>query len=328
MAKVIIGIHGLKNKPAKETLHEWWKLSMEEGLSAVGKNYSLPPFELVYWADTVYDKPLSLDVEDRNDRCYLEDIYAPAPKNFVAKTSNLKHKVFGFLNRQLRQVFVNSDLTLKYQRIADAVVERYFHDLDIYYEEPFSNEYASHNEIRSKIVARVVSTLRKYRHHDIFLIGHSMGSILGYDALQFDVPEIPVHTFVTVGSPLGLPLVICKIAARQGKVLDGSPVLRTPASVIKNWYNFFDPEDIIALNPNLAAEFFENANGVKPIDVKVTNNYILNKERNAHKVYGYLRTKEFAKVLAAFIEEKQGFFRRMQDLILDFLDKLKAKLTR
>jgi hypothetical protein len=325
MAKVIIGIHGLQNKPCKEVLQDWWIKSMEEGLAGIGIKSPLPPVDLIYWADTIYEKPLSADITDEDDPCYLDDLYIPAPKDFVAKTSNAKHKVFGFLNTQLRKFFLGSNFNLKHQGIAESVVERYFHDLDIYYEEPGSEEYASHSLIRKKIVERVVSTLMKYNGYEIFLIGHSMGSILSYDALQFEVPDIPVHTFVTIGSPLGLPLVLCKIAARQGKVLDGAPVLRTPASVLRNWYNFSDPDDIIALNPNLGAEFFENFHGVKPLDISVSNNYIINNRRNAHKEYGYLRTKEFAKVLASFMEEKQGFFRRIQRALSSMFNKLKSK---
>jgi hypothetical protein len=322
MAKVIIGIHGLKNKPPKDVLQDWWKKSMEEGLRAIGKKCVLPQFELIYWADAIYDKPLNPDVADKDDPCYIDDVYLPAPHNFIARTNNVKLKVLGFLNRQLRQFFLNTDLSLKHQRIAESIVERFFRDLDIYYEEPGNSEYAAHNPIRQKIVERVVSTLKKYRNYEIFLIGHSMGSILSYDALQFDVPDIPVHTFVTIGSPLGLPLVLCKIAARQGKEENGIPVLRVPLSVTRNWYNFSDREDVIALNPHLAPEFYENHYGVKPIDVMVNNNYVINKRRNAHKAYGYLRTKEFAKVLAAFIEEKEGFFARMRFAIRKLFQKL------
>jgi len=32
MANIIIGIHGLGNKPSRHFLEYWWKLAMEEGL--------------------------------------------------------------------------------------------------------------------------------------------------------------------------------------------------------------------------------------------------------------------------------------------------------
>ena len=58
MAKVIIGIHGLGNKPPKSVLEEWWKLSIEEGFKKMGKPISPFKFELVYWADVMYNLSL------------------------------------------------------------------------------------------------------------------------------------------------------------------------------------------------------------------------------------------------------------------------------
>ena len=39
MARVIIGVHGLGNKPDKDTLYEWWRLSMMEGIHNFPKSY-------------------------------------------------------------------------------------------------------------------------------------------------------------------------------------------------------------------------------------------------------------------------------------------------
>lgn len=36
MARVIIGIRGLGNKPDNNTIKEWWKLSMLKGLESNG----------------------------------------------------------------------------------------------------------------------------------------------------------------------------------------------------------------------------------------------------------------------------------------------------
>lgn len=57
MAKVIIGIHGLGNKPPGQLLEKWWKMSMIEGLKLNGHNKRLPRFELVYWADVIHSSP-------------------------------------------------------------------------------------------------------------------------------------------------------------------------------------------------------------------------------------------------------------------------------
>ena len=55
MTKIIIGIHGLSNKPEKSQLKEWWKAAMLEGLEKnAGISLSELPFESIYWADVTY----------------------------------------------------------------------------------------------------------------------------------------------------------------------------------------------------------------------------------------------------------------------------------
>ena len=56
MSKIIIGIHGLGNKPPHDTLHKWWLKSICEGLQKINKLDYTPDFALVYWADILNDK--------------------------------------------------------------------------------------------------------------------------------------------------------------------------------------------------------------------------------------------------------------------------------
>ena len=55
MANVIIGIHGLGNKPPGQLLEHWWKLAMIEGLKTSNFDSVISKFEIVYWAD-ILDK--------------------------------------------------------------------------------------------------------------------------------------------------------------------------------------------------------------------------------------------------------------------------------
>jgi hypothetical protein len=66
---VIIGIHGLNNKPAKDVLRGFWEDSLAEGLL---RNHSLDArstIQLNYWADIQYQKPLS---EEQDKEPYLK----------------------------------------------------------------------------------------------------------------------------------------------------------------------------------------------------------------------------------------------------------------
>ena len=55
MSKIIVGIHGLANKPPKDDLTEYWRKSIAEGLR---KNCAIKKpnfdFRMVYWADLLY----------------------------------------------------------------------------------------------------------------------------------------------------------------------------------------------------------------------------------------------------------------------------------
>jgi hypothetical protein len=66
--KIIIGVHGLGNKPSKELLETWWKWAIMEGLRIVGKPRFDINFELVYWADIQYPNPLNPNITDEDDQ--------------------------------------------------------------------------------------------------------------------------------------------------------------------------------------------------------------------------------------------------------------------
>jgi triacylglycerol esterase/lipase EstA (alpha/beta hydrolase family) len=57
----------------------------------------------------------------------------------------------------------------------------------------------------------LAETLVKHRRKKILLIAHSMGSIIAWDVLTKMVPQIKIHTLVTIGSPLGNPVVRSRI---------------------------------------------------------------------------------------------------------------------
>ena len=52
--KVIIGIHGLANKPEAKILEGWWKKSLVEGLHNLGVKNPTFDFKMVYWANFLY----------------------------------------------------------------------------------------------------------------------------------------------------------------------------------------------------------------------------------------------------------------------------------
>lgn len=328
MANVIIGIHGLGNKVSKEALGKWWKQSMIEGLTNSNLKTGLPKFELVYWADVMYGYTLSETETNPASPYYLEEKYVEAPKTFLVEDHGTRKKVIDFLTRQMHKIFLNEDFSLNYSFISDSIVSKYFRDLEIYYSEDIGLENTPKIKAKDQIRQRLLKTLEKYKDDNIMLICHSMGSIVAFDVLTFLAPRLKIDTFITMGSPLGLPIVISKIAAEQKKRLNHKSHLETPPGIVKNWYNFSDIMDKVAFDYSLSDDFSGNRYGVKPIDFLVVNNYEINGVRNPHKSYGYLRTPEFSKVLNDFIlSEKVSLKDKVVRKTVHIIRGVKAKLS-
>jgi hypothetical protein len=310
MKKIIIGIHGLKNKSPREILENWWKKSILEGF----QNHGLPELdfqvELVYWADLNYEKPLDPQVTDKKDSLFLEYPYIPATEiEELHEDHNFKRKVLDRVETGLDKLFLHEKGIGGLEAIADLAIRRKFIDLDIYYHGKcrVNKQQIAKNAFRN----RLAEVLKKYKRKKILLIAHSMGSIISYDALTQVIPGIKVDTIITAGSPLGLPIILKKILTEQHQEIDQNSKPSTPQNIRKAWYNFSDLNDKIAFNYNLADDYSANTRGVIPQDILVENNYKYNGQKNSHKVYGYLRSSQMAEVIYNFLRRKENFFSRV-----------------
>lgn len=306
MANVIIGIHGLDNKPPKEILEKWWKEAIIEGLQKCNYPTELPHFEMVYWADILHIIPQNESETDMNSPFFLDEKYAKAADDFVPENHDTRIKIVDYLSHKLNKFLLNDDYTSNYEFVTDTIVDRYFDDLSAYYHKDPSFKIPLSNKTKMMIRQRLESVLKKYKNDKIMLISHSMGTIIAYDVLSFVTPEINIDTFITIGSPLALPIVLSQIAAeRKLTQINGFVKITAPENINK-WVNYSDILDKIAFNYKLNDDFAPNTKGVSPTDFLVTNNYQINGVANPHKSYGYLRTPEIANVINQFIlsEEK------------------------
>ncbi len=315
MAKVIIGIHGLGNKPSKETLQNWWKESMLEGLKNTNHDFKFPEFELIYWADILHEEPLDETITDEKHPLYLKDKYVAGKVISTDIKHPIRKKILDWFDEAADKIFLNEDMTVNYSFISEAIIRNYFKDLEAYYE----NGKITVNDFtffaRDQIRNKLIEVLKKYQDDNIFLVAHSMGSIIAFDILTFNLPKLKINTFATIGSPLGIPFVRSKIAQEKKVVLNDNNKLKTPPGVQENWCNFSDLEDHVAINYSLENDFDENKSGIKAIDFIVNNNYEIDDEKNPHKSFGYLRTPEFSNILLEFIQQKEkGFIQKIKDI--------------
>lgn len=104
------------------------------------------------------------------------------------------------------------------------------------------------------------------------LITHSLGTVIAFKLLremEKNGTEVQIPLLITMGSPLGLDAFKAKLGAPR----------RKPAFV-KQWINFYDPSDFVALGKPLSEEnFATNIDNDGTVD---------NKTFNAHGIVGYL----------------------------------------
>lgn len=300
MSKIIIGIHGLGNKPRHEILERWWRLSMEKGLAEIGNPLKLDNFKLVYWADILNETPIEPAEEEAFYQSFLNKEIPQAEE-----TVPVRQAALDMLKKTFSKIILNDDLSINFSFITDAFVRRYFKELEVYYQKEVIGDQTTQYTIsaRDVIRQRLIDMLRLHEEDEVFLIAHSMGSLIAFDVLSFLVPDVKIHTFVTMGSPLGLPVIIHKIVSMNHQEAQLNHGLDTPPGIYKAWFNISDPDDRIALYNKLNPTYAANTMGIMVEDIVIRNHFYGLNEKNPHKSFGYLRTPSFASILGKFLEE-------------------------
>ena len=279
--RVIMGIHGLLNKPARQTLEAWWADALLEGLKRNGAADLAPAFELAYWADVRHASPIALA---ELDEPYLEASGAgPLPRYEPGLLDKAREVADKWGSRKIDKA---KDL-IGVGPVVEELLGVKLADL---------GEYYADDRIRQGIRRRLGALLDRHRDDSILLIAHSMGSIIAHDVLREleSASPVAVEHWITIGSPLGLPLVSKKIRDEFGEQ-------RTPTNV-RRWSNLADPGDKVALDCNLETDYGPGLEGVQVEDVLVENGYVnALGEANNHKSYGYLRVPELSDRVDSFL---------------------------
>ena len=313
MGKVIIGIHGLRNKPEPKLLETWWKEAIQEGLVAQKSGISDITFRLVYWADLLYKTPLHEDTNYSHDERYNQQPYQslavqgqdPKPPEYKDSVADrIKQQVGNTLDKGLD--FLSQELGVT--KVSDAVLTELFSEMSFYY------SHFEKNDSKKKMVVdngeektllrgvrdRLKSALLAHQGEEILLAAHSMGTLISYDTLrelEAEQSTLNIGHYITFGAPLGLYFVKARIDAEWGGI-------QTPENVKKRWSNYSDKKDkVAALDPHLADDYQPNSQGIRVKDDLIANTYInpTTKEINRHSEWGYLRTPEMARQFKEFL---------------------------
>ena len=304
MSRILIGIHGMGNKPPRKTLQRWWKSAIREGLERIDKADLAFDFELVYWAHYLHPVPLRPRLKDKDHPLYIEDPYLRATSGeVVEKPAKFRQKLADYVSEQLDKIFLNEDLSINYGSIVDFIIHHFFRDLEKYYHDHCVIASKADCPAKQLIRSELADVLKKHHSKKILLIAHSMGSIIAFDALEKGASDIPIDTLVTIGSPLGLPIIKSRIVAERKTITAKAEILQTPAAIRSHWYNLADMRDKIAINYTLQDDYHKNDRQIGPVDKIVANDYVVGSDKNPHKSYGYLRTLEMAEIINRFLRE-------------------------
>lgn len=162
--------------------------------------------------------------------------------------------------------------------------------------------FENKNNIATKIREQLKRVLRPMldNNEPVLIIGHSMGSIITYDALW----ELSHHEensgqvdFLSVGSPLGINFVQHRLLGNSERGKRKYPTL------IRRWYNITAVGDLTALDQHFHDDFkpMIDAGIIESIEDHadgIYNFFRTEKGLNCHRSYGYLVNPVVGKVIA------------------------------
>lgn len=293
---IIIYVPGLKPKPEPEAHLEALKRCLLEGLRridpevAAAVQESEPGFSLVGWTYDFYreHRDIALDIDDIDAVIQKQG----ASEEDIAIVSSWQRRLARWLFR------VADLLPFLIPAIATEEAEIHLRDFNTYRR----NENGVAEAARDKVKFEIRAAHEAGR--PVLLLGHSMGSVIAYDALwelsRQEQSEATVDLFLTTGSPLGQ-----NIVQRHLKGKDHTGVERYPAN-IRRWINIAAVGELTAIDMELQYDFagMLEAGLVESIDDRISFNYYhMHGALNVHAEYGYLVNVVTAGVIRAWWRE-------------------------
>ncbi|WP_447041680.1 hypothetical protein [Streptomyces sp. DSM 118878] len=150
--------------------------------------------------------------------------------------------------------------------------------------------YLNDDGVRCRVQAEISAAIRPETE---VVVGHSLGSVVAYEALCARRPDWSVKAFVTIGSPLGIPnLVLGRL-----RPVPVSGRGRWPLG-ISSWSNLCDTRDVVALVKQLKPLFGSDSPEIE--DVLIDNGW------QAHSIDRHLTAKETGAAIARGLSGSGG----------------------
>jgi hypothetical protein len=279
----ILFVPGKNPKPTPALHREWLWRCLVHGTrvadSAAGQSLARRPdcFALAAWNALYYGCDKLLEPDQR----WIEQLLATPGAGPEERRAALSWRT-----RRARLAYWLADWSpFILSRVHDPAITATIRETEAY----FSN----HEGIGARVRERVKQPLRAMlaAGDRVLLIGHSLGAVIGYDALwELWVEEglrSQVDMFLTLGSPLGMHYVQRRLLGfhhAAGRRFPGN---------IRRWRNVAAHGDLTALDPRLADDFAPMLAAGLTESIVDEHDGVFNFFRNAdglnvHRSYGYL----------------------------------------
>lgn len=280
----LVMIHGrAQQEKDPRVLQAEWEYALDRGFKAAGlaRPKGLESV-MPYYGDTLVDLIRELDTPLVDDAVTKGDAWEAKGMAFQGELLQELAEDYGITKEEILAHYdgdprEKGPLNWKWVRALLQALDRT--DLGSAALDAFTRDvyvYLSYPAIRKKIDAIVSEVLPT---EPCVVLGHSLGSVVGYNVLSDAPAATRVVSYVTVGSPLGVK------AVRR--------LLRSPLAMpgtTSSWFNAYDPRDIVSLNALDHATF--------PITPDIKNKHdVDNDTDNRHGISGYLKDKDVARWL-------------------------------
>ena len=288
---IVLYIPGLLPKPEPELHKDALQRCLMAGLRRFDEEVATAiattagGFDIVSWTYDFYREHRDFEI----DRDAVDKVISQrtASERDIAEASSGRR-------RMTRWIYNLGDLLpFLIPHLASERTELHLRDVQRYVRD--ANGIADHTRRMLKIPIRAAAE----GQHPLLLIGHSMGSVIAYDALwemsHHDGDHAYVDLLLTMGSPLGQRYMQKRI---RGNELHGAD--RYPGN-IRAWHNLSATGDLTAIDPKLRSDFREmlELDLVESfVDEETFTWFRLNGVLNVHSEYGYLVTAATARIVA------------------------------